>query len=143
MAKQSLTKKNTSIHHANGKGVQQEHTEVFDDNLLPDACEIQALAAIDPKILDWLKTRAEKEQDFRHQAFNKRTEILELNVKGEIAINKRGLTFAFLIIIAGMGFSTYLISLGQIITGSIFSGLTIIYAAALFIKGRKTEIDKK
>lgn len=143
MAKQSLTKKNTQIHHSNGRGVQQEQTEVFDDNLLPDACEIQALAVLDPNILEWLKSRAEKEQDFRHLAHTKRNEIIDRNVKGEIAINKLGLTYAFLIIISGMAFSSFLIYLDHVITGTIFSGLTITYAAALFIRNRKTESAKQ
>ena len=57
MAKQSrkaqLTRSNTH----------QGHTieEVFDDNLLPDATEIQKLSELDPNIMTWLKERAEKE----------------------------------------------------------------------------------
>ncbi|WP_026730218.1 hypothetical protein [Flavobacterium denitrificans] len=143
MAKQTLSKKNTHIQHTNGKGVQQEQTEVFDDNLLPDASEIAALAVLDPTILEWLKSRAEKEQDFRHQAFNKRSDLIDRNVATENNINILGLCFAFLIIMGGMAFSTYLITLGQVLTGTIFSGLTIVYAAALFIKGRKTETAKQ
>ena len=56
MAKQSrkaqLTRSNTH----------QGHTieEVFDDNLLPDATEIQKLSELDPNIMTWLKERAEK-----------------------------------------------------------------------------------
>lgn len=137
MAKQTLSKKNTQISHSNGRGIQQEHTEVFDDNLLPDATEIQALSIIDPNILDWLKSRAEKEQEFRHLSQNKRNEVLDRNVKGEIAINKLGLVFAFLIIISGMGFSSFLIYLGHLVTGTVFSGFTILYAAALFISKNK------
>ena len=137
MAKQQRSIKNTQVHHANGKGVQQEHTEVFDDNLLPDASEIKELSTIDPDIIHWLKSRAEKEQDFRHAALNKRTDILERNVKGEIRINTLGLVFAFLIIMGGMSLSAYLIHLGNILTGSIFSGLSILYAAALFIRKNK------
>ncbi len=143
MAKQTLSKKNTQINHPNGRGIQQEQTEVFDDNLLPEASEIKALSTIDPNILEWLKIRAEKEQEFRHQAHNKRNEIVDRNVRGEVSINKLGLTYAFLIIIAGMGFSTFLIYLEHLISGTIFSGLTITYAAALFLNKRKTEEAKQ
>lgn len=143
MGKQTISKKNTSVHHPNGRGTQQEQTEIFDDNLLPDATEIAALANLDPNILEWLKSRAEKEQDFRHQAFNRRTEILAGDIKGDQRINIIGLILAFLIIMGGMAFSSYLISLGHLVTGTIFSGLTIVYAAALFIKGRKTEPAKQ
>ena len=143
MAKQTLSKKHTQVQHSNGKGIQQEQTEVFDDNLLPDASEIQALHTLDPNILEWLKERAEKEQEFRHSSHTKRNEIIDRNLKGEISTNKLGLTYAFLIIISGMGFFTFLIYLDHLITGTIFSGLTITYAAALFINKRNTEAAKQ
>jgi uncharacterized membrane protein len=134
MAKQTRSHKQVQLTGHQGKGYHQENTEVFDDNLLPDALEIRALSEIDPEILIWLKARAEKEQDFRHDVFNKRTKILESDVKAEHRINYMGMIFAFLIIMSGMAFSTYLINKELIITGSIFSGLTILYAAALFYK---------
>ena len=143
MAKQTLSKKQTHVQHSNGKGVQQEQTEIFDDNLLPDATEIQALHELDPNILDWLKERAKVEQEFRHQAHNKRTAIIEKNVTSENTLNILGVTFAFLIIMAGMAFSTFLIIKGQVITGTIFSGATILYAAALFVKKRNSEQNPK
>ena len=143
MAKQQRSVKNTQVQHVNGNGVQQEHTEVFDDNLLPDATEIKELHSIDPNIMEWLKERAEKEQDFRHKYAEKRTDILECNVKGELRINTIGLIFAFLIIISGMCLSAFLVYLGHVVTGTIFSGLSIIYAAALFIRRNKTNEKKQ
>ena len=139
MAKQQRTQKQTSVQHKNGNGYQQEHTEVFDDNLLPDASEIEQLHRIDPGILDWLKTRAEKEQDFRHAAFNHRTNILESDVKGSIRINTMGTIFAFIIIMSGMGFSAFLVHHGSVIAGTVFSGLTIVYAASLFLRKNRNK----
>lgn len=139
MAKQTRSHKQVRVQSHKGSGYQHENTEVFDDNLLPDATEIQALAQIDPEILNWLKDRAEKEQDFRHEIFKKRTEILECDVKGNQRLNLRGMTYAFIIIMSGMLFSAFLIHLGHLITGSIFSGLTILYAAALFYKRKGGE----
>lgn len=141
MAKQTRSQKQVRVQSHQGSGFEHENTEVFDDNLLPDASEISALSQIDPEILNWLKVRAEKEQDFRHENFKKRTEILEADVKGNQALNKMGMTYAFLIIMSGMCFSAFLIYLGHLLTGSIFSGLTIIYAAALFYKRKPN--DKK
>lgn len=142
MAKQQRTQKQTSVQHKNGNGYQQEHTEVFDDNLLPDAAEIKQLHDIDPDIITWLKSRAEKEQDFRHAAFNQRTKILEQDVKGSIRINMLGVIFAFIIIMSGMAFSTFLVYSGSVIAGTIFSGLTIVYAASLFLK-KKTKVKEE
>lgn len=34
--------------------------EIFDDNLLPDASEIERLHKIDPDILNWLKNQQKK-----------------------------------------------------------------------------------
>ena len=140
MAKQTRSQKQVRVQSHQGSGFQHENTEIFDDNLLPDASEISALSQIDPDILNWLKERAEKEQDFRHENFKKRTEILEADVKGTQALNKIGMTYAFLIVMSGMGFSAFLIYLGHLLTGSVFSGLTITYAAALFYKRKP---DKK
>ncbi len=134
MAKQTKSTKQVQLRDHRGHGYHSENTEVFDDNLLPDAAEITALHALDPNILQWLKERAEKEQEFRHQVFSKRTDILEQDVKGTQSLNKMGMTYAFLIIMSGMGFSAFLIYLDHVLTGSIFSGLTILYAAALFYK---------
>jgi uncharacterized membrane protein len=142
MAKQTRSQKQVRVQGHQGSGFQHENTEVFDDNLLPDAAEIEALSVIDPNIISWLKERAEKEQDFRHEIFKKRTEILECDIKGTQKLNLIGMIFAFLIIMSGMALSTYLIHLGHLLTGSIFSGLTILYAAALFYKRKSTE-DKK
>lgn len=138
MAKQTRSQKQVRVNSERGSGFQHENTEVFDDNLLPDASEIVALSQIDPEILTWLKIRAEKEQDFRHDIFKKRTDILEHDVKGSLRLNFVGMIFAFLIIISGMAFSTFLIYLEHVVTGTVFSGATVIYAAALFYK-RKSE----
>ena len=45
---------------------------VFDDSLLPEASEIEKLYKLDSHILEWLKKTAEKEQNFRHQAYTKK-----------------------------------------------------------------------
>ncbi len=140
MAKQTRSNKQVQVRSHQGHGIQHEQTEVFDDNLLPDAAEIKALSEIDPEIINWLKTQAEKEQAHRHVIVTKRTEILECDVKGTQKLNMRGMTYAFLIIMAGMFFSAFLIYLGHLLTGSIFSGLTVLYAAALFYKRKGSEV---
>lgn len=134
MAKQTKSTKQVQVRNHAGQGYHQENTEVFDDNLLPEAAEIQALHAIDPDILTWLKERAEKEQEFRHQAVNKRNDILNHDVKGTQRLNFFGMTYAFLIIMGGMALSAFLIDRGNVVTGTFFGGATILYAAALFYK---------
>lgn len=137
MAKQIRHQKQTQVQSRQGNGIQHEHVVTFDDSLLPDASEIKALSEIDPNIIEWLKEKAGKEQDFRHEAYLLKTNIIKSETRAEVINNRIGLFFAFLIIMSGMGLSTFLIYEKQIVAGSIFSGITIISAAALFIKRNK------
>jgi uncharacterized membrane protein len=117
----------------NSGGQQVERSVYVDDNLLPDAEEIQKLHAIDPNIMDWLKERAEKEQEFRHVTFGNRTQIIASNEKHNRTLNTLGLIFAFILMLSGMFYSAFLVHSGQSITGTIFSGATLLVGAALLI----------
>ena len=139
MAKQSrkaqLTRSNTH----------QGHTieEVFDDNLLPDATEIQKLSELDPNIMTWLKERAEKEQEFRHGAFNQRLEIVSKTERGSRLINYLGLFFSFLLLSGGMYLSYTLIIEKHEFIGSIFSGVMLIAIASIFMSKVKSNNNEK
>ena len=114
---------------------QQGHMveEVFDDNLLPDAAEIEKLYAIDPHILDWLKQSADKEQAFRHKAFETKTDLVRNNERGLRKVNTMGLVFSFILTLAAMGFSSWLIFCDHEILGSIFGGGVIIAIISAFL----------
>ena len=114
---------------------QQGHMveEVFDDNLLPDAAEIAKLYAIDPHILDWLKQSADKEQAFRHKAFETKTDLVRNNERGLRKVNTMGLVFSFILTLAAMGFSSWLIFCDHEILGSIFGGGVIIAIISAFL----------
>lgn len=130
MAKQQRKQQIVKSPHGQGHLVE----EVFDDNLLPDAKEIERLHQMDPHILEWLKTRAEKEQDFRHIAYAKKLEIADKNERNFRQINKMGLTFSFIIVLAGMLFSAFLIYLGHTTIGTIFAGGIILGIVLAFLK---------
>jgi len=83
--------------------------EIFDDSLLPDANEIQQLYTIDPTIMDWLKQRAEKEQEFRHSAYYSKIKLIEKTEKGIRWVNYWGLFLSFFLLAGGMYLSYYLI----------------------------------
>ena len=106
----------------------------FDDSLLPEASEIEKLYKLDSHILEFLKETAEKEQNFRHQAFQKKLEIAEKVERGSRQISKMGITFSFIIVLAGMVFSTFLIYIGQIVVGTVFAGGIIISIVTAFLK---------
>ncbi len=135
MAKQQ--KKQQVVKNQQGQGLLIE--EVLDDNLLPDATEIEKLHRIDNNILEWLKQTAEKEQEFRHQAFAKKLEIAEDTERGLRQISKLGIIFSFIIVVLGMFFSGFLIYIGQTIIGTIFAGGIILSIVSAFLRKVNTK----
>ncbi|MDB5227297.1 MAG: hypothetical protein JWN78_1490 [Bacteroidota bacterium] len=134
MTKHKKTTKQTQVSRQGAVGHQLERTEEIDDSsLLPEAEEIERLSNIDPDIMNWLKARAEKEQDFRHTYNTERVRVFDSTRKGEFWLNFFGLSFAytFLLLIAGLSF--LLICKGEIITGSIFSGGFVIAIIGILI----------
>lgn len=113
-----------------------EHTEVFDDNLLPDAAEIERLYRMDPTIIEWLKNCAEKEQVFRHSVVKKRTEIIDKHNRREHFTARAGL-FIYLLLLGGCIVASYLLlNQGHTKEGSIFSGTAVILGLAVLIARR-------
>lgn len=117
--------------------------EVFDDNLLPDAAEIKKLSELDPDIIQWLKQRAEKEQDFRHKSFTSRVKLVSRTERGLRWINYCGLLFSFFLLGGGMYLSYILIIEGHEVLGSIFSGLMLFAIASLFMSKVKSNNNEK
>lgn len=95
--------------------------------------------------MPWLKERAANEQEFRHEAYSRKLDFAEKSTSYEFKLNMTGLIFAFFLMLAGLGVSAYLIYKGCILTGTIFSGLTLALIAATFItrKMPKADIPKK
>ena len=144
MSQQRRSVKQTNVQTQAAAGQHIEHTEVFDDNLLPDAVEIEKLCKIDPTILDWLKARAEKEQDFRHNSFTERAKIISRNEHNNRVLNVVGLICAFIIFCGGMAIGGFLIYKGHNITGTLFCGGTLLSAAGLFInRQNKVRVQNK
>lgn len=130
MAKQQT--KHKLVKSQQGEGVLVE--SAFDDSLLPEASEIEKLYKLDSHILEFLKETAKKEQNFRHQSFQKKLEIAEKVERGSRQISKMGITFSFIIVLAGMAFSAFLIYIGQIVVGTVFAGGIIISIVTAFLK---------
>ena len=119
-----------------------EHTEVFDDNLLPPSTEIERLNQIDPHILEWLKTRAEKEQDFRHGAYSRQQDHVEKQNKREHGTARYGLTIYFILVSLCIGASYLLLREGHSVQGSLFGGAAIVLALAVLV-GRNVKKKPK
>ncbi len=136
MAKSEKKFKQTLAANDKAIGHQTEQSVVSDDSLLPDAAEVEKYFIMDPNILHWLKERAEKEQDFRHESVRERTTLINTNEKRIHTINTVGLIFAFIFLLVGLLSSVYLIITGCSIAGSIFTGFTLLVGAGL-LAGRK------
>ncbi len=143
MAKQQRSIKQTNIRNHGSIGSQLEHTEVFDDNLLPEALEIERLKLLDPDIMFWLKSRGEREQDFRHKAYLNKLSILKFDMRSTRMLNVLGLCFAFLIFCIGMGFSYFLLMQGKQLEGTLFGGSTLFLGITLFITRSLPPKNKK
>lgn len=130
-------------HHREVKAAQNkdqsryEHSEVFDDNLLPEASEIEKLHSIDTNILDWLKGRAEKEQDFRHSAFNRRLTLVDNHDKRGHYTSRFALVVYFILVAGCVAASYFLLRDGKNLQGSIFGTAAVILALAVLITRRQ------
>lgn len=146
MAKQTRHIKGQNIVANTGRGASFEHHESFDDNLLPDSVELAKLKELDPNIIEWVKERTAKEQDSRIGFNDRKMALLEKNNSRLFTLDIISILSAFVIIIAGMFFSYFLLMNKQVVTSTIFAGATIVFAANAFLNFRKkksTETPKK
>lgn len=129
-----MTKHKREIKAANTRELQRlEHSEEIDDNLLPDAEEIKKLSEIDPDILTWLKARAEKEQDFRHDFSKKRIKLTNDYEQRQHNTIRAGL-FVYGVLVVGALWGAYqLIQKGFNLQGTIFGSAAVVLAFAVAI----------
>ena len=114
-----------------------EQRSMYDDSLLPPAEELARLKEVNPEIVTWIMERSSLEQEKRHSQDDQRLEMYKHEFRGSRRYNITALTFAFVVIIAGLSFSTFLIYSSMDIVGTIFAGGTLILAANAFIKASK------
>lgn len=142
MSKHHRNTRGMAVNKGQGNQVQFEHQESFDDSLLPEAVELEKLKALDPDIMNWIKSRTEKEQDSRHDFNNRKMTLLEKESGRGYSLDVFSMVCALLIILSGMGFSTFLLLKSYSVTGSIFAGGTIVIAVTSFLNFRKVKSIK-
>jgi uncharacterized membrane protein len=114
-----------------------ETQESYDDNLLPDAAELARLKDLDPEIISWLKERTSKEQDARHDFTDRRMGLMEKGQRRAFTVDVITVVCAFILMAGGMCLSYVLLKEKEILTGSLFGGATILFAARSFLNFRK------
>jgi uncharacterized membrane protein len=115
-----------------------EQNVAYDDNLLPSAAELEKLKEVDPKIIDWILNRTEIEQNARIDFNSKRLELSGYDLKKIHRFNITSLIFGFIVFLAVLALSAYLISMGLSVEGTLFGGGAIIAGAIFFIKAATT-----
>ncbi|QKJ28287.1 hypothetical protein HQ865_00440 [Mucilaginibacter mali] len=143
MAKQTHSTKQSHIVSQQGKGASFEQHESYDDSLLPEAVELSKLKELDPNIIDWIKSRTEKEQDARLDFNNRKMGLIESSTRKAFAIDMSTIIAAFLVLIAGMFFSAYLISQNMKVEGTVFGGVILIAVVNSFLNFRKNKPTEK
>jgi uncharacterized membrane protein len=131
------------IQDANSGQIQErfQATIAHNDLSLPDAEELEKYQRLDPALVPWLIERSGREQDFRHESHRRKLTVREKNARSDRRLNGWGMVSAFIIFMAGMGIGGFLIYKDHSITGSIFSGVTLVAGAGLFL-ARNTEKTK-
>ena len=115
-----------------------EQKTIVDDSMLPSAEELEKLKEIKPELVDWVMSRAEKEQDARIDFNKNRVKLANKELNGTIWVNLISLIFAFVIVLGGMAATLWALRENMTVAGTIFAGTTLVGAAALF-----TRIPKK
>jgi uncharacterized membrane protein len=126
--------------------VGRNHHEV-DDNPLPDAEYIAKLYDKDPNILEWLKERAAKEQDYRHEFSKKHLSAVDQSNIRHHSTTRIGILALVIIILVLSACSTFLLINDHKVGGSIFGSSAFFIAITLFVsnmynKTNKTPQDK-
>lgn len=113
---------------------------VYDDNLLPSADELAKLDAVSKDIIPWIMKRTEMEQDARIKFNEDRMKIAQDDFKHVHRYNFTALIMAFIIAIAFLAASFYLILHGQETIGTIFAGGTVVLIVSYFLKAKNKEV---
>lgn len=111
-----------------------EQTSIYDDSLLPPAEELARLKEIDPDAVNWIKQRAEIEQDARIKFNNDKIRLMEKNMTYVFRQNLICILVSFVIIICGIACSAHFVSKGLNVEGTIFGSGTIVLAGMIFMR---------
>lgn len=144
MAKQEIKSKQTRIVDRTGaQGQQVESTLTVDDNCLPPPSELRQYQEIDPNIISFIIETTKKEQDFRHDFERRKLKVFNTGNRQNYMINWWGMSYACLVMLAGLGLSAFLIYNNKVVIGTIFGGTAMVIAAAIFIRRGSAGNDQK
>ena len=119
---------------ANRNSVAIEQQTIVDDNLLPQAEELEKLKQIDPSFIPWIMQRAEKEQETRMHFNTEKIRLAHRNM----GITQTSLWLAFALAMTILALGGLFIYLGKEVAGTIFGGVGTLVIVQSFLKfGKK------
>jgi uncharacterized membrane protein len=125
-----------------GESIVEQNVSI-DDNLLPNAAELEKLKEIDPNIISWIMARSEQEQSARHQWNKAQSEIMKFDVKGFHRFNFMVLSLGFLLFICVIGAAIFCILSGLNVEGTVLGGTAIITGIVFFMRVAIQSRNKK
>lgn len=129
-----VAKQNKAHTDGSGKPVLYEQNMMIDDTIIPNAEELAKLKEVEPTLVQWVTSRCEQEQNFRHQFSNDQLGLAKKELRGNISLHWACLIMVFLLILGALGASVYMLIHGIDIAGSIFAGGTVIGIVIAFAK---------
>lgn len=117
----------------NGKDFEVIHASVVDDYPLPSAEEMAKLKEVDSTIVSFILERATLEQQARLDHNNKSLAYAGEDMRHQHRSDYLKTILAFIICIAFLFFSFYLIILGHTVTGSVFGGVGFLVIVGMFL----------
>jgi uncharacterized membrane protein len=129
-----VAKQNKAHADSSGKPVLYEQNMMIDDTIIPNAEELAKLKDVDPSLVQWVTSRCEQEQNFRHDFSRSQIGLAKKELNGNISLHWACLIMVFLLILGALGASVYMLIVGINVAGSIFAGGTVIGIIIAFSK---------
>lgn len=143
MAKQSISRKETQVAMGDSIGKQLEQTVSVDDNMLPSPAELEAYQRIDPKIVEYLITSSQKEQEHRHKMDEEKLSIVKYSERKNGRMNFWGMFFAFFSLLVIISLSAYALYLDRPWFAGIFGFTAVAGILSIFVNAGKPSKDHK
>ena len=143
MSKHSISTRETHVGVGDAIGKQVEQTVSVDDLSLPTAQELKAYQEINPNIVTFLLETSKKEQEHRHKTENKKIDIIRYSEHKNGRMNWWGMFFAFLSLVALVGFSALALYLDHEWFAGIFGFSAVVSIITVFVNaGKDNELKK-
>src|SRR5882724_7750247 len=113
--------------------VQGLEYQLSGEHLLSDPEKMRRLQKINPNLVLWIMERSVREQQSRHNLNMSKLALIEGEQTRLFRVDVLTIFCAFFLMGVGMVLSYLLLSMGLTITGGVFAGSTIIFAALSFL----------